>query len=106
MGSLLVILGNLVSLAASLYTFVLLARVIFDWARVLAPQWYPAGWLLAIIDVIYKLTDPPDRWLRKFIPPIRLGTVAIDVGFMVLFIGVILLQRVGGWIAYLGYVNS
>ncbi len=106
MGALLVILGNLVSLAASLYMLVLLARVVFDWVRVLAPRWFPPGWLLAIIDVIYKLTDPPVRWLRKFIPPIRLGTVAIDVGFMVLFIGVILLQRVGGWIAYLGYINS
>lgn len=104
MGSLLLILGYILAYSSWIYSLVLIARVILDWIRVLAPRWRPPSALLVLFDWVYRLTDPPVRWLRKFIPPVRLGNVALDVGFMILFIAVLLVGRAGAWLVYLGMV--
>lgn len=84
----------------------LLGRVVFDWARLLAPHWTPKGPVLVLADWVYKMTDPPINWLRKYIPPLRLGTVALDVGFLVLFVAVSIVARIGQSITYLGYMGG
>ena len=90
----LIILGTVLSFLASAYTIVLIARVILDWTRIFAPRWRPSGPILVLANGIYALTDPPLRWLRKFIPPLRLGNIALDVGFIVLFVAVTMVARV------------
>lgn len=102
MASLVTILGYILAYGSWIYSLVLLTRVILDWTGILAPRWTPPGFLLVIFDFIYKITDPPVRWLRRYIPPIRLGNVGLDVGFMLLFIAVLILGRVGWWLVYLG----
>jgi len=47
-----------------------------------------------IAETVYTLTDPPLKFLRRYIPPLRLGTVAMDLSFMVLFIVVLILLQV------------
>ena len=101
----LVTVGKTITFAASVYMVLLLARVAFDWARLLAPHWIPKGILLTLADWVYKLTDPPIRWMRKFIPPLRLGTVALDVGFLVIFVVVSLIGRMGQYLMILGYAG-
>ncbi|MCI5825474.1 MAG: YggT family protein [Arcanobacterium sp.] len=75
-----------------LYIFVLLARVVFDFIQLFKRDWRPEGIVLVIGSWVYRLTDPPLRFLARFIPPLRLGGVALDVGFVVLFFAVKLLQ--------------
>jgi YggT family protein len=70
-----------------LYLLVLIGRLVFDIVQMLARDWQPKGIVLVIAEVIYTLTDPPLRALRKVIPPLRFGGVAIDIAFLVLFIG-------------------
>lgn len=70
-----------------LYLLVLIGRLVFDIVQMLARDWQPKGFVLVIAEVIYTLTDPPLRALRKVIPPLRFGGVAIDIAFLVLFIG-------------------
>ncbi len=77
-----------------LYLLVLIARLIFDWVMVFARDFRPRGVLAAFLEVIYSLTDPPLRALRRVIPPLRLGSVAIDLGFIILFIAVQVLAGV------------
>ncbi|MDN6768449.1 MAG: YggT family protein, partial [Bifidobacterium mongoliense] len=67
-------------------------RMILDWVAVLAPRWYPRGIVVALINVVYRITDPPLRWLRRFIPPLRMGPVAFDLSFIVLYFALIMLQ--------------
>ncbi|NEG95932.1 hemolysin [Bifidobacterium primatium] len=74
------------------YIFVLFVRMILDWANVLAPRWRPRGVLLSVIDVIYGLTEPPLRWLRRYIRPVPLGAVYLDVSFIVLYFALVILQ--------------
>ncbi|MYM20334.1 YggT family protein [Brevibacterium sp. 5221] len=72
----------------SLYTYVLIARVIVDLIQVFARDWRPTGFLLVLCEVIYTLTDPPVKLMRRIIPPLRLGGIALDLGFILVFIGV------------------
>ncbi|WEV41594.1 YggT family protein [Bifidobacterium sp. ESL0682] len=75
-----------------LYGTVLFIRVLLDWLFVLAPRWRPGRVLGSIINVFYVLTDPPLRWLRRFIPPIRLGNMGLDVTPMVLWFVIAVLE--------------
>ena len=82
------------SVLVNLYMMVLFARVILDWIQFFARGWRPRGILLIVANVLYALTDPPIRWIGRFIPPLRVGGgLAIDVGFMVLFLVLMLAQR-------------
>ena len=74
------------SVLLNFYMMVLLARVIMDWVQFFARGWRPRGVVLVAANLLYALTDPPIRWIRRFIPPLRLGGMALDVGFMVLFL--------------------
>lgn len=69
-----------------IYWLILIGRLILDWVQVFARDWQPKGPLLIIAETIYTLTDPPLRLLRKFIPPLRLGQVALDLSFLVLIL--------------------
>ncbi|MEY4322225.1 MAG: hypothetical protein RL410_6 [Actinomycetota bacterium] len=53
-----------------------------------ARQWHPRGIVLMLVDVVFNLTDPPMKAIRRFIPPLRLGAVSLDIGFLVLMLGV------------------
>ncbi|MDP4014850.1 MAG: YggT family protein [Candidatus Nanopelagicales bacterium] len=69
-----------------LYMLVLIGRLIFEWVQVFARNWKPSGVLLVIAEAIYTVTDPPLRVIRKFLPPIRIGQVALDLSFLVLIV--------------------
>lgn len=74
-----------------LYLMVVFGRLILDWIRVFARDWRPRGVMLVIAEAVYTLTDPPLNALRKVIPPLRLGGASIDLGFLVLVLGLYLL---------------
>ena len=59
------------------YITVLFVRMILDWVSVLAPRWYPKGVVASLINVVYQLTEPPLRWLRRYIRPIPMGPIAM-----------------------------
>lgn len=75
-----------------LYLLVLIGRVIIDLVQILNRDWRPAGIILVISNLIYRLTDPPLRFLGRYIPPVRLGNISLDVGFVVLYAGLKILQ--------------
>jgi YggT family protein len=68
------------------YLLVMIARLIFDYIRIFAKSWQPKGVVLLLAELVYTLTDPPLRFLRRFIPPLRLGGVSLDLSFLVLII--------------------
>ncbi|MCD9153249.1 YggT family protein [Aeromicrobium duanguangcaii] len=76
------ILYNLIYLAI----IFVIARFVVDWVQLLARQWQPRGAIAVLCEVIFTVTDPPLRALRKVIPPIRLGGIMLDVSAMVLLL--------------------
>ena len=77
--------GSLIATLLKLYLFVLFARLILDYVRMFARNWRPRGLMLPIAEIIYALTDKPLSFIRRFVPPLRLGAVALDLSFIVLF---------------------
>ncbi len=93
------LVGLGISSLAGLYLVVLLARMVLDWVQVFNRGFRPTGLLLVLANICYALTDPPLRALRRVIPPLRLGQgFALDMGFTVLVLAVIVVQNIGWWI--------
>ena len=71
-----------------LYVFLglLIVRLVVDWTMVFARNWRPSGAVAALLEIAYSVTDPPLRALRRVIPPLRLGSFALDLAFIVVFI--------------------
>jgi YggT family protein len=78
----------------SVYLVLLIVRLIFSWIQVYAREWHPTGILLVVAEGVYSATDPPLRFLRRYIPTLRLGSVALDLSFMLLFLVVYVLWQV------------
>ena len=74
-----------------LYLLLLLGRLIFSWIQAFSRSWTPHGPVLVIAEAVFTATDPPLKFLSRFIPVLRLGSVALDLSFMVLFFAVLIL---------------
>ena len=77
-----------------LFKYALFIRLIVDYARIFAPNWRPKSFLIAFFELIYSITDPPMKFVGRFVPPLRLGGVAIDLSFIVLLIGISLTKSI------------
>jgi YggT family protein len=71
-----------------LFAFLLLlvARLVMEYVFLFARSYEPKGAVVVILEVVYSITDPPLKFLRRFIPPLRLGGVSLDLSFLVLFV--------------------
>ncbi|MCA0437168.1 MAG: YggT family protein [Austwickia sp.] len=76
----------------NIFLMLLLIRLVFDWIQMFARDWRPRGPLLVVAEAVYSVTDPPLRAVRKVIPPLRLGGVALDLSFMVVIFAIYLLR--------------
>lgn len=81
--------GEIIATVLWLYFVVLIGRFVIDIVQMMSRSWEPKGIVLLVCEAIYSVTDPPLKLLRKVIPPLKLGGVALDLSFLVL---VILLQ--------------
>jgi len=81
-------------LAVLVFFLILLVRMVLDWVQVFARTWRPTSVALVVAEATYTVTDPPLRLLRRFLPPLRLGPVQLDLAFTVLFLICIVLLSV------------
>jgi len=88
------ILRDVLEYVLWLFVFVLIVRMVLSWIQSFSRDWHPSGILLVIAESIFTITDPPLKFLRRFIPPLRLGMVALDLSFMVLFIVCLIMLEV------------
>ena len=81
------IVANLLYLVVLAFFLLLLARLVLDWVQFFARDWKPRGPALVVAEITYSVTDPPLRALRRVLPPLTLGTVRLDLAFLVLMFG-------------------
>ena len=72
----------------ALYTFIVLlwVRFVVDWVQVFARSWQPRGVILVCLEVVYSVTDPPIKALRRVIKPIRIGNFSLDLSFLLVMV--------------------
>jgi YggT family protein len=93
------VVWNLVYTLLLIYFFVMWARFVLDLVRTFNRSWRPRGFVLVLVEVVYTVTDPLVRFFRRLIPPIRLGQVALDLGWSVAMLVVIIAMTVVSWLA-------
>ncbi len=76
------------------FLLLLVFRIIMEYVFLLARSYRPSGVVAAALELTYTVTDPPLKALRRLIPPLKLGSVQLDLGFLVLFLVVQILMRV------------
>ena len=87
-------IGTVFSTVVFLFFLTLIGRLVFDWVQVLSRDWRPKGGVLVVAELVYTVTDPPLRLLRKIIPSINLGGMRIDIAFLVLMVITSLLMTI------------
>ena len=88
------IIGSIIGWVLWIFLLVLFGRMILSWIPVLVREWQPRGPMLVVAEVIYSVTDPPLRALRKVLKPVRIGNMMLDLAFIGLAIGVSILMQV------------
>ena len=83
------IVGSTLALILWLFFVLLIARLVIDYIQMFARSWRPTGVLLVAAEVIYTITDPPLKALRRLIPPL----VGLIVGII---LNTTLIQVIGG----------
>lgn len=84
----------LVYYALFFFWLLLLARIVTEVVRSFARQWRVVGASAVALELIFTITDPPVKLLRRVIPVIRIGGVGLDLSIMVLLLVLFILMRV------------
>lgn len=77
---------SVVLVAVFLFFIALIGRLVIDWVRVLSRQWRPTGVVLVLAELVYTVTDPPLKLVRRIVPSITIGGMRIDLAFLVLML--------------------
>jgi len=85
------VVGSILHGLLWLFIVFLWIRFVFDWVQVFARSWNPGGVLLVLLEMVYSVTDPPIKALRRFIPPLRIGNFALDLSFILVMVAAYLL---------------
>ena len=85
--------GQVLHTVLLVYLLLLIFRLVMEYVFMLARSFRPAGAVAVALELCYSVTDPPLRALRRVIPPLRIGSVSIDLGFIILFFAVQILMN-------------
>lgn len=88
------IVGVVLLLVLRLFVYILIARIVIEMIASFSRQFRPPRWFAMLSEPLFVVTDPPMNALRRVIPPLRLGNVALDVAVIVLFLIIMVLQAV------------
>ena len=94
------LVGVILLSALRIFFVLLIARLVLDYVQMFARSWQPRGVMLVIAEVVYSVTDPPLRALRRVIPPLRLGGISLDLSFLVLSIAVVMSMSLVAWVFF------
>jgi YggT family protein len=69
-------------------------RFLAEWVQVFARTWRPSGMVLVGLEVVFSVTDPPVKAVRRVLPSPRLGSVTLDLSLPIVLVGAYVLRAV------------
>ena len=72
----------------NIYVFALLGRIVIDLVMSASQSWRPRGVVLGLVELVLTITDPPLKFIRRKVPPLRIGMVALDLSFLILLFAI------------------
>lgn len=94
------IIATVVYIALTIFFVMMWARFVLDLAVTFARQWRPKGIGLVLAEAVYSVTDPPIKFVRRAVPPVRIGGVALDFAWSIVMLACIVAISIA-----LGFVN-
>ncbi len=88
------IIGQVIYLLLFFLIQLLLIRILVSYTLQFARRWRPGRAAAASLEVVWSVTDPPVHALRRVIPPLRIGTVSLDIAYIALLIILYVLMTV------------
>lgn len=88
------ILGEILRWLLEIYFYVLIGRFLIELYLSLSRGARPSGGFLVIFELIMTVTDPPLKFIRRFVRPVRLGAVALDFSWTIVIFLVALLTQI------------
>lgn len=93
------IVATILYVALTIFFIAMWLRFILDLATTFARKWRPRGFLLVVAEVVFTITDPPLKAIRRVIKPVRIGGAALDFGWSIVMLAcIILISVVQGFI--------
>jgi YggT family protein len=90
-------IGALLATVLLLFQIVLVARAVFDWVAVASSGPEPE-WRRTAQRVTHAVTEPVLAPVRRVLPPVRFGSVGIDLAFIVVFFAAVVLRQIALWL--------
>jgi len=84
---------SILCIVLTLYTFVLLIRVIVSWAYLFGFRPPYTGPVRTVLDLLEDVTEPVLKPLRALIPPVRAGGMGLDLSMIVAFVILFVLRQ-------------
>ena len=88
------LIASIAYYALLLFFLLMWGRFVLDLAQSFSRGWRPRGPVLVLAEIAYTVTDPPIKAVRRVLPPVRLGSVALDFGWSVIMLAVVILMGV------------
>ncbi|RJO69145.1 YggT family protein [Nocardia panacis] len=79
-----------------IFWLLLISRVVIEFIRNFARDWRPTGFVVVILELIFTITDPPVKLLRRLIPPVSMGGIRLDLSILILLFVVFTLMTIVG----------
>ncbi len=86
--------GSVIEIVLWVFIALLWVRFVVDWVQIFARAWVPRGVMLVLLEGVYSTTDPPIKALRRVIPPLRIGSISLDLSFLIVMIAAYVLLQV------------
>ncbi|GMA27319.1 YggT family protein [Arenivirga flava] len=86
------LLYGIIQFLLGLYLLVMFGRFILDWVQAVSRGWRPRGPMVVVAEIVYTITDPPIKFVRRFVKPIRLGAIQLDLAFTIVIFAVLILR--------------
>lgn len=87
------LLYGIIQFLLGLYLLVMFGRFILDWVQAVSRGWRPRGAMVVVAEIVYTITDPPIKFVRRFVKPIRLGAIQLDLAFTIVIFAVLILRE-------------
>ncbi|WIM69045.1 YggT family protein [Corynebacterium breve] len=87
-------LGAILYAIVRIYALIVIVRILIEMVQSFSRQFAPPSWFMVIAEFFFVVTDPPIKALRRIIPPMRMGGVALDLSVLVLFFALSILGAI------------
>lgn len=77
---------NLVCIALTVYSILLLIRVVLSWLELAGVRPPATGPVRSGFELLIDVTEPPLRLLRRIVPPAGMVDLSVLVAFVIIFV--------------------